>query len=101
MYFSTTDSIEGHRIVQTGGPVWGVGTYGGSSTMISSNSQEGYKNAVENAIASAMLSLVEALKEKGYNGTIGLTQTTGVSNETHGFNTFGYYVLMGTAVIVE
>ncbi|MBE6908656.1 MAG: hypothetical protein E7474_03465 [Ruminococcaceae bacterium] len=56
---------------------------------------------VTSAIEKAANSLCRSLQEIGYNGAIGLTQTTGLTNICGGWSKKGYYVLMGTAVVVE
>lgn len=94
MYLSTTENIPGHRIVQVGGPIWGVGAY-------NVREKQGTTTLMYRAIEQAADSLCDSLKKSGFNGAIGLTQISGLANSVNGYAYDGYYVLMGTAVMVE
>ncbi len=95
MYISTTESIPGHSIAKVGGLLFGVGTCdsGGSSI----------DDRTYSAISRAASDLIGSAEKNGYNGVIGLTQSTefhelGVGLSTH---VVTQCVLMGTGVIVE
>ena len=108
MYLSTTDSIVGHRIVRTVGPVWGIGDAYHDSGYYKNSDGSSYHRDRYSAMAEAnmsikeaMESLLESVREAGANGVINLTQTALTTGNTGYGILQSVYILMGTAVMVE
>lgn len=107
MYLSTTDSIVGHRVVRTVGPVWGIGNaFHEAGYKIDEN---GFQLHMANtaswearqSVKEAMESLLDSVREAGGNGVIGLTQVALATGNQHQETLQSVYILMGTAVVVE
>ena len=94
MYWSTTNNVLGHSIARVGGVLFGVGTCGSGGSTIN--------DRTTTAIANAVADITESAKKSGYNGVIGLTQSTEFHEMGTGLSTHvvAQCVLMGTGVVV-